>query len=129
MKRRGLKLHYNTRCVRAAAVWVPARLKRRKTKLKFSTENTTSTRSFIAEIRQRSTNNFCSSLKQTCKYNLPYVWEDYVDIMSEKRNKVGNNESARGPDDQKRWQKAESLHEPKHLGEILRGAARQRRHT
>ncbi len=63
------------------------------------------------------------------KCNLPYVWEDYVDIMPEKRNKVRNNESAGGPDDQKRWQTAESLHEPKHFGEILRGTAGKRRHT
>lgn len=40
--------------------------------------------------------------------------------MSQKRNKVGHNESAGGPDDQERWQKAESLHEPKHLGELFK---------
>lgn len=37
---------------------------------------------------------------RTC---VTYVWKDYVDITSEKRNKVGNNESAGGPDDQKHW--------------------------
>lgn len=39
--------------------------------------------------------------------------------MPEKRNKIGNDESAGGPDDQERWQKAESLHEPDHLGQIF----------
>ena len=53
------------------------------------------------------------------KIILPYVWKYNVDIVLENRDQVGGDEGAGGPDDQKHWQEAQSLHEPEHLWEVF----------
>lgn len=45
---------------------------------------------------------------------LPDVWEDYIDIISVNRDQIGDDKVGGGPADQKKGQKAQSLH----LGQI-----------
>lgn len=50
---------------------------------------------------------------------ITYIGEYDVHVASKERNNIGNDESAGGPDDQKRGQEAQPLREPEHLQKFV----------
>lgn len=104
--------------IRATGVRAAAKLKRRKTKLNFDRALLFTDNRLSDLVTSQSICAFC--LKRIHTKNLPDVWKEWVDIFPVNCDNIGNDESAGGPDDQERWQKAESFHEPKHHGLMLK---------